>query len=894
MRTISANNDAILKAGARAVAMRLQVKDAGGTFRDLTTYPGVDLVQELSWGEDLDADGVTWSATLAREQRQISLAPLVAASPLNHGFNPAASYAPLLQSGREMKFEYSMQAYGDPRSRTWVTAFGGYIDTVDSASGDTVKLTGRGLEAVIVNCFIQRERIYGLAQGTFATKGVYVWPDSTTGATYTTFAVGDLVVPTDAKRNDHFYRATAITTGIVAATEPTTWPTGSGATVVDGGVTWTESGATSISTGTAVETIMQQMLNDNMGSAPTLWCPTSPSWLVRWFLVGRQPLFAELKALADQIGWCLCYSDNSGTPALKLFDPLRSTTTSLRTFSPSTDYADPNSLKTDWKDIRNHDRIVYGDSQDPDPNGDPKRKALERTDSASITKYGELFCEAAEGSTDNIDTSTEAGNLADRMLSDLAEPTAEMEIPLLFLFLFVERCDLYTFAADGVRFDSDQKFAVSSYKNEWSKDAAFTTLTVRGKPASKSGSGWMTHFASAFGAANHQLTTIQNVDPFVMTVDTAPVGGARFNFPWRGAKSKKDAEYELHLSKTPGFTADSTTLIHRGSDRFVEPANLDPAVTYYGQLIPVILNAKKPVRGQPSAEFSFVPGRAQATHLNPDVEWGRLPLNGGFETQLDPTNPPDFWTVLGGAFGTWGVNAFLLSDASGISGSNYLQLKSTSAGVGAAIVSSEFNINGKLWYAASFWRKAISGTQDVTVSLTFYDENHIPLGSGTAETFALNTSVGTWVQHRTAAQLPPGGSRFATFALSVPANASTQECHFDDLRMEDDERWHVIGAGGEPAFAHSWAALGGSYAPPRFMRTADGWIVLAGIAASGTIGLSLATLPSGYRPAEDVVFPVPSNGAYGQASITSAGVLTIDIGNNTSASLDGIRYRAAP
>lgn len=62
--------------------------------------------------------------------------------------------------------------------------------------------------------------------------------------TYTEWVASAVVVVntkvTPTTRNGHYYKATVA--GTAGATEPT-WPTASGATVVDGGVTWTEQGA---------------------------------------------------------------------------------------------------------------------------------------------------------------------------------------------------------------------------------------------------------------------------------------------------------------------------------------------------------------------------------------------------------------------------------------------------------------------------------------------------------------------------------------------------------------------------------------------------------------------------------------------------------------------------
>jgi hypothetical protein len=54
------------------------------------------------------------------------------------------------------------------------------------------------------------------------------------------YALDDLCRPTGPNANGHYYKVTT-DAGSSGATEPT-WPTGSGVTVVDGGITWTEQG----------------------------------------------------------------------------------------------------------------------------------------------------------------------------------------------------------------------------------------------------------------------------------------------------------------------------------------------------------------------------------------------------------------------------------------------------------------------------------------------------------------------------------------------------------------------------------------------------------------------------------------------------------------------------
>lgn len=882
MRTISADHAAIL-AGFQSTQVRIQVKDAGGTFRDLMTYPTFDALEEITWGEEVDSLGVQWSATLTREQAKISLSPFMAASPLNHNFDPATSATPLLQVGRLMKVEYSIQANGDPRARTWALAFQGYVEAINAGGRDTVSIEGRGLEAQLQNAYIERERIYAFAQGGNATAGVYVWDASRA------WALGDLVVPTDTKRNDHFYEVTVAGAG--AATEPV-WPTGGGSTVASGGATFTEAGATSASVGTAIETVLQQILNDNGFGAVTLWVPTSPSYAVKNFKLNRQPLFEALRNIADgTIGWCLRYMDDAGSPRLKLFDPLRSTTTSLRTFPPTEIVEDGYSrVEVRLENIRNAVDVTFSDAQDLDSSGNPKRKTVSRTDSASITKYGRLFCAVAESSTSNIDTTSEATALADRMLSDLAEPTADLEAELLYLFPFVELCDLYTFAADGVHFDSDQKLAVSSYSHRIDARVCSTTLRIRGKPASQSAAGWYTMLEDAVGSETHALTALENTTPISLTADTLPVGGTRIAFDWAQTRKAKDTTFELHLSTSSGFTPSSATLVAAGKERAFEVGNLDPSFEHYAVLVPITWNESKPIRGQPSAELAFTPGRAMATHLNPEVAWGVFPLNGSFETQIDPAEPPDFWSMgYPGApidTGDWGTNAdLILEDPDGLAGANTLRLL-PDASVGAALTSALFAVNELEPVALRAWAKNVSGGSiGLQIGFLWLDETGSAI-SDDGESIAVTSAA--WIEVRTKAFVPPTGARFARSLVGLGIGVA--ELHVDSVAV-DDERWHLVGGAGEAAFTNSWVAHTAGTNDPGYRQADKRHGEMKGAAKNGSSGTAaIFTLPGYLWPKTPIRIPIDSNGAYGVITISTAGVVAAAVGNTTLLCLDGVRW----
>ena len=76
--------------------------------------------------------------------------------------------------------------------------------------------------------------------------------------------------------------------------------------------------------------------------------------------------------------------------------------------------------------------------------------------------------------------------------------------------------------------------------------------------------------------------------------------------------------------------------------------------------------------------------------------------------------------------------------------------------------------------------------------------------------------------------------------------------------------WHVVGAGGEPAFQNGWAAYGAPYGAPRFTMELGGKVVVEGLHKKNT-AIAVSTmwaLPSGYRPAADrILSGVTDNGA---------------------------------
>lgn len=906
MRTISAAEDALLTAtGGRQTHHRVKVKDSGGTFRDLSTYPGQNLCLEATWKEDVDSPGMQADITLKREVENISLAPLKAASPLNLAFAYPGSYAKLIDIAREVQIEVAVVPDGiAPVSGDWKLAFHGYIDEIDPGAGAHLTLRCSDLQAKLRDTWIERERAYAFAQGANATKGCFYWRPTTTQA------VGDRMLPTETNKNGHFYRATSITTGITGSTEPT-WPTGAGATVTDGGVTWTESGATSETTGTAIETVMQQILDDNLGAGVvTLVVVGSPSFTLLPWKQDRKNVWDALSALVDLLGWDLRYKWDSGSSSFKLtlYTPNRSNTTADRTWTKSQRYP-VTALKTQIQWIRNVCQVVYSDYADRDATGQPKRKTYVSSDSGSITAYGRRFCEVGENATLGINTSAQAQALADAMVSDLANPVAEHECDVPF-FRFCELSDLYQWTADGLHYDSDQKLAVTGYTHRVTDTVARTTLQTRGKPSAglRRWHGMIDSDQHAFDLDNGSQATISASNV---------VGGTQLTV-YTGDQHKKSLppHVEWHVSPTSSFTPSSATLVGQGAATQIALPNLIPGKTYYAKTFFYGHNRSRIVKSQQSAEFSFVAGQGSAGHLKEGIALGEYPLNGGFETRVDTGDMPDHWSYAFAGGGSFGTNLKVMEDGNGVSGNRYLrfdlpasvEIDAYTASIPIINDAGEANRFSQL-YRLSCWIKNGSSNNAGAFNILIIPLDYTGSSGATIATLTVSatTKKGHWQRAELFFTVDSSTSiRSVNLDLEPSVISGGQTCviDVDEVRIQCvGTPWYYVGDTTKftdnyesiPGFQNSWVNFDtGTHTKAAFRRDQFGRIWLKGFIKSGTINAVAYTLPVGFRPS-------PSNwNSSGKKAETNAERIEIDTsgnvsvlaGDNTYVSLDGINFIA--
>jgi len=96
-----------------------------------------------------------------------------------------------------------------------------------------------------------------------------------------------------------------------------------------------------------------------------------------------------------------------------------------------------------------------------------------------------------------------------------------------------------------------------------------------------------------------------------------------------------------------------------------------------------------------------------------------------------------------------------------------------------------------------------------------------------------------------------------------------------------DDSWHEVGTAGEPAFENNWVNYDGTTrATAAFRKDALGFVHIKGMVKNGTIGQTIFTLPSGYRPPKYLYYPIASWDAYGQVYVNDAGQVIPTHGNN--------------
>lgn len=124
-----------------------------------------------------------------------------------------------------------------------------------------------------------------------------------------------------------------------------------------------------------------------------------------------------------------------------------------------------------------------------------------------------------------------------------------------------------------------------------------------------------------------------------------------------------------------------------------------------------------------------------------------------------------------------------------------------------------------------------------------------------------------------------------------PKTDSEDIATIEDVSNLTSDSWHVIGAGGEPAFAYG-ASSGSPYAPVSFKKL-NSVVYLRGSVGSLFSGAGLLfTLPSGYRPTVASLFNIAAYTNNGRVDVYTNGQVYYQAGYFVAV-LDGMSFVAA-
>lgn len=280
--------------------------------------------------------------------------------------------------------------------------------------------------------------------------------------------------------------------------------------------------------GTAVETVMQSILDDNFGAGViTLYTPVSPNWFLHEFSQKLTSVMDAIRTLAKQIGYEVRYLyDANNVLRLTFYAPDRAKLAIDYGLAPTV-YTDIDSLDIDEADVRNAWTVEYIDRVTGN-----KLTAI-ATSAPSIAQYKRRPAKIAYGYSSNIDSATEAQKMVDAALSDTAFPKA-LEVVNTPYWPLVDIADVVALVANMEHYDTDQQRAVVSYSHDLRDGDGTTVLTTRGKP----GGGYTTWMSMVGGildgpslvvmdtpganpAANHSVSYTGSWDTIQLSINGA-------------------------------------------------------------------------------------------------------------------------------------------------------------------------------------------------------------------------------------------------------------------------------------------------------------------------------------------------------------------------------------
>ena len=259
----------------------------------------------------------------------------------------------------------------------------------------------------------------------------------------------------------------------------------------------------SVGTTTPMETVMQSILDDNVGGI-TLEVPQDPNADVTEFTQRREPVLTALKNLARRIGWDVrwVWSPTHEEFRLTLQEINRENPVPGGVLGPN-DYVLMSSFKLDVSKIRTNGEVVYPSTETVDPayvpptgytgthdwygqdeTGEPLGTVLRLEHTDAAFRYGsDLFFSCIESESSLINTAPEAERFLVAMLDDMGTPDVDANVSLSHV-AFEIGLDFLRLLPDGVHADDAQQFSVMQYRHSFDMSGGGkTSLALRGKPS---------------------------------------------------------------------------------------------------------------------------------------------------------------------------------------------------------------------------------------------------------------------------------------------------------------------------------------------------------------------------------------------------------------------------
>lgn len=428
-----------------------------GALADPTTGDDVDFFNSATLSDNKDANTVQMNAEFALVLEGISLSPFNSRSPANS--NSSFLFAPLFDLSRLWRIKIAVMPFETfPDTSDYREVMTGVLDVIDiqeDSSGDgKLLVSGRGMEARMLDAYIATKKIYG---------------DDTTPV--------------------------------------------------------------------AIETVLQQMMDDKLGAGfETLYTPVSPTFVMRKWEQDRANLMPAMATVADRAACNLRYKyDSADVNRFTLFKPNRTASVADWTTSAA-EYLELSQVKIDLTDVRTYGKLTYMDAvagittiyspaaeattvsctagaatfsgdvstsiaDDAKIVVNEKEYTVSAFDgstgctltpaetfsaedwctSAEITRYGLRILDIDLSADTQITDSTAAGNFIDGVIEDVKSPS--MEQTAVFEGLWFAQLDDYVyFAPNGAQYTEGQYGAVVGYTMSFEDGTLITTINFSGKP----------------------------------------------------------------------------------------------------------------------------------------------------------------------------------------------------------------------------------------------------------------------------------------------------------------------------------------------------------------------------------------------------------------------------